>query len=218
MVSKLILIRHGITEGNEKKWFYGKTDLPLLEKGKDMLFHYREQGVYPEIPKDAQKIVSGLTRTKETMEILFGSGEWTEIPNLQEMNFGDFECHSFEEVEKKQDFRRWVYDETENVRTPGGESRKEFVFRVKTGLKELIGLHRLKEWSHRHGGEDAVTVTVCHGGVISSIMQELFPDENHTMWDWIPEPGLGYVIDFKEGEVAGYSKIEVKKERQIAGR
>ena len=44
MVSKLIVIRHGITEGNEKRWFYGKTDLPLLEKGKETLLEYKRAG------------------------------------------------------------------------------------------------------------------------------------------------------------------------------
>ncbi|MBQ1471194.1 MAG: histidine phosphatase family protein, partial [Eubacterium sp.] len=31
MESKLILIRHGITEGNLKRWFYGAVDIPLTE-------------------------------------------------------------------------------------------------------------------------------------------------------------------------------------------
>ena len=33
MESKILLLRHGITEGNKNKWFYGKTDLPLLPEG-----------------------------------------------------------------------------------------------------------------------------------------------------------------------------------------
>lgn len=211
MASKLILIRHGITEGNEKRWFYGKTDLPLMEKGKDMLVRYKEQGVYPKIPEDAQKIVSGLTRTKQTMKILFGEGDWQEIPNLQEMNFGIFECHSFEEIEENEEFQKWVYDETDEVCPPDGESRLDFSMRVKEGLRELIGLHRLKEWSHRHGGEDAVTVMVCHGGVISSMMRQMFPGAKSNMWDWIPEPGLGYIVDFRESEPESYTEIGIKK-------
>lgn len=208
MISKLILIRHGITEGNEKQWFYGKTDLPLLDKGKDVLFKYKKEGIYPTVPEDVQKIVSGLTRTKQTMSILFGQGEWKEIHNLQEMNFGDFECHSFQEMEGNKDFQRWVYDETGEICPPDGESRNDFSLRVAEGLKELIGLHRLKEWSHRHGGEDAFTVMVCHGGVISAMMGQMFPEEKNTMWDWIPKPGLGYIVNFVEGDPNFYETID----------
>ena len=30
---KLTLLRHGITEGNRRRLYYGSTDLPLLRKG-----------------------------------------------------------------------------------------------------------------------------------------------------------------------------------------
>lgn len=33
MISRIYLIRHGITEGNQKKWFYGAADIPLAEEG-----------------------------------------------------------------------------------------------------------------------------------------------------------------------------------------
>ena len=145
------------------------------------------------------------------MKILFGEGDWQEIPNLQEMNFGIFECHSFEEIEENEEFQKWVYDETDEVCPPDGESRLDFSMRVKEGLRELIGLHRLKEWSHRHGGEDAVTVMVCHGGVISSMMRQMFPGAKSNMWDWIPEPGLGYIVDFRESEPESYTEIGIKK-------
>ena len=34
MSSKILFLRHGITEGNKNKWFYGALDLPLLDEGK----------------------------------------------------------------------------------------------------------------------------------------------------------------------------------------
>ena len=30
---KLTLLRHGITEGNRRRLYYGSTDLPLLSEG-----------------------------------------------------------------------------------------------------------------------------------------------------------------------------------------
>ena len=37
MASKIYLIRHGITEGNQKKWFYGAADIPLADEGREEL-------------------------------------------------------------------------------------------------------------------------------------------------------------------------------------
>ena len=34
---RLTLIRHGLTEGNVRRWYYGALDLPLCEAGADAL-------------------------------------------------------------------------------------------------------------------------------------------------------------------------------------
>ena len=34
---RLTLIRHGLTEGNVRRWYYGALDLPLCETGKSAL-------------------------------------------------------------------------------------------------------------------------------------------------------------------------------------
>ena len=85
MVSKIYLIRHGITEGNEKRWYYGGADLPLTEGGKQTLRALAEKGVYPRLPEDADLYTTGLARTEETCEILFGQREHRVIRNLREM-------------------------------------------------------------------------------------------------------------------------------------
>lgn len=212
MISRIYFIRHGITEGNVKKWFYGKADLPLTEKGKETLRTYKTRGIYPDIPDDSDCYTSALLRTRETFEIIYGSRETRTLPLLNEMQFGDYECKTYEELKAFPDFDRWAYDETGEVKLPGGESRNEFTTRVSKGLRDLENRHRMKEWSHRHGGQDAISVVVCHGGVISAIMQELFPGINGTMWDWIPDPGLGYIVEFKEGDPIMYERISsIKK-------
>jgi bisphosphoglycerate-dependent phosphoglycerate mutase len=37
MKSKIVLIRHGITEGNVRHLYYGSTNVPLAQKGIDQL-------------------------------------------------------------------------------------------------------------------------------------------------------------------------------------
>ena len=207
MKSKIYLIRHGITEGNQKKWFYGSADLPLAEEGRAALRETAAAGVYPQIPEDADCYTTGLLRTEQTFELVFGARKHQVIRDLREMEFGKYECHSYEELKDDPEFSVWCWDETGNAVLPGGETRNAFAARISRGLKELLGYHRLKELSHRHDRKDAVTVMVCHGGVISAVMQELFPGEKGNMWDWMPDPGFGYVIDFADGMPAGFEKI-----------
>jgi len=90
---------------------------------------------------------------------------------------------------------------------PDGESPLGFRHRVVRGLEELRGYHRLKELSHRHSGQDAVSIMVCHGGVISSCMSHLFPENTENFWQWIPDPGHGYTVYFEEGEPVRYEKF-----------
>ncbi len=207
MVSKIYLIRHGITEGNQKKWFYGSADLPLAEEGVQALRKALEAGVYPQISADADYYTTGLLRTEQTFEILFGMRTHGIIRNLREMEFGKYECHSYEDLKDDPEFSVWCWDETGDAVLSGGETRNAFAARISDGWKELMGYHRLKELSLRHSEMEAVTVMVCHGGVISAIMQSLFPCEKGNMWDWMPDPGFGYVIDFAGGMPAGFEKI-----------
>ena len=211
MASKIYLIRHGITEGNQKKWFYGAADIPLAEEGKEELKKLKGKNIYPEIPEDADLYTTGLLRTEQTFEILFGDRPHRTIENLKEMRFGEYECTTYEEVKQYEDFDRWAWDETGDVKLPGAESKNEFAARIGEGVKELRGYHRLKELSHRHSGKDSVSVVVCHGGVISAAMMLLFPEVNGNMWDWMPQPGYGYCIEFEEGEPKVYTKISDMK-------
>ena len=89
MESKILIIRHGITEGNKKKWFYGATDIGLCEEGVSELIEQRNSGFYPDIPEGAQFFTTGMKRTEETLEILFGDVEHGRITDMKEMNFGD---------------------------------------------------------------------------------------------------------------------------------
>ncbi|MBQ1471160.1 histidine phosphatase family protein [Eubacterium sp. AB3007] len=210
MESKMILIRHGLTEGNLKRWFYGGVDIPLAEVGIEALQKQAASGEYPQVPGDAQYFTSELQRTKQTLEILYGRHRSKALPLLNEMCFGEYECTRYEDMEGDPVFDAWINDMTGRTAPPGGESRQHFAARVSRGLAELKGLHQLKEWSHRHGGQSAYSVVVCHGGVIGTMMMELFPEKEGTLWDWIPDPGFGYTLDFSgrmDGVVTGYHRI-----------
>ena len=65
----LYLIRHSITEGIERRLYYGATDLPLVESGWKLCQSLR--GSF-DIPADVTYATTGMIRTRETLEGLFG--------------------------------------------------------------------------------------------------------------------------------------------------
>ena len=207
MISRIYLIRHGKTDGNRNHWYYGATDLPLSDVGSAEICAYREKGIYPAIPEDADFYTTGLIRTDQTMEAIFGKHEHTAIPKLQEINFGKAECMTYDELKVFDNFEKWAWDTTGDERIADAETANEFHVRIHAGLEELLEMHHAKEAACAENGKDAVSVVVCHGGVISCIMEKLFPAVCGSMWDWLPEPGFGYAVDFQDGEPYMYSKI-----------
>ena len=207
MLSRIYLIRHGRTAGNLNHWYYGSTDLPLTDDGYEEIRAYQESGIYPDIPDDADIYTTGLYRTDQTLEAIYGEREHTALPKLQEIDFGKAECMTYDDLKKFDNFEKWAWDTTGDERIADAETSNEFHARIHEGLKDLLGRHRLREWAHRHDGKDAVSVVVCHGGVIACIMEKLFPAVCGSMWDWLPEPGFGYAVDFEDGDPFMYSKI-----------
>ncbi|MBP3815459.1 MAG: histidine phosphatase family protein [Firmicutes bacterium] len=195
MASKILFLRHGITEGNKNRWFYGGLNLHLLPEGIENLNQKKASGYYPEIPDNAQYFTTGLIRTEETLETLFGKKVHETIPELREMEFGEYEGRTFQDLENDPLFQNWTYDETGDVAFPGGETRNQFAQRIIQGKEILLGKHKLKELEVRHNGKDAFTVMICHGGVIASLIHDMFPGERESMWDWITEPGGGYLVE-----------------------
>lgn len=200
--SKLILIRHGITEGTSKGWFYGAADLPLAQEGKKELHRLKKQGFYPASTgksRAVQFFTSGLRRTEESLSIIYGDVPHKSIPDLQEMNFGIYEKRPFEDMKEDPVFLEWGYDTTGDVALPGGESRNAFRNRITTGLQELLNAH--KNFTIHNNRQDAalpLSILICHGGVISTILNHLFPGEKKNLWDWMPQPGSWYEVGFSK--------------------
>lgn len=179
---KLILIRHGKTEANEKHLYCGKTDLPLSNAGREELKICKTTVRYPD-PAGMKILTSGMKRCEETLAILFGNILHGADARFREMDLGKFEMHAYEELKEDPEYLAWITGDNESNVTPGGESGKMMTERVLAALKDLIAA-------------DQDTVLVTHGGVIAAIMAHLFPEEGKNRYEWQPAPGDGYVIDF----------------------
>ncbi|MBR5129040.1 MAG: histidine phosphatase family protein, partial [Firmicutes bacterium] len=47
MISCIHFIRHGITEGIQNRWYYGSTDMPLVEEGVNEVLDLKANNIYP---------------------------------------------------------------------------------------------------------------------------------------------------------------------------
>ena len=179
---KIHLIRHGKTVANERRLYCGQTDLTLTDVGRSELLLLKNQGIYP--PNADLYFTSGLLRTEETLELLYGNVKRQSLPMLRELDFGSFELRCYEELENNPDYQAWITDKTDLVRTPGGENKKDFLERVIT------------EYNNLANGQGSKLV-ICHGGVIACIMEFLFPDRKN-FYEWQPKPGRGYTIMYSQ--------------------
>ena len=207
MRSYIHFIRHGITEGIINKWYYGSADLPLTDEGYEALRELMAEGIYPPLG-DADCYTSGMLRADQTLKVIYGNVPFKTSPLLREMNFGSWECKTFNELQKEPEYEEWINNKEGSFTFPGGgDSVISFNERIQKGLKELCGYQRLKELSHRHSGKDAVSIMVCHGGTIAAAMEGWFPGERENFWQWIPATGRGFTVEFKESEPFSYKAI-----------
>jgi alpha-ribazole phosphatase len=203
-IIKVHIIRHGKTEANERRLYCGVTDLPLSEAGAADLVRLRGEGIYPEKP--CLYYTSGLQRTEETLDIIFGPVGRNTIPALAEFNFGAFEMKSYEMIKEQDDYQAWITDETGKVPCPGGDNKNAFTRRVIAGYEYLIGYESLMGYGSPIKNANSDIFLVCHGGVIVTVMEYLFPN-TRNFYEWQPKPGRGYSITYESDNSHKYKPI-----------
>ena len=116
---QIYLIRHGQTAGNALRRYIGSTDQPLTPEGAEGA---KAAGARRSV---RSVFVTPLVRTQQTARILFPDAEQTVVPALREMDFGDFEDRSFEDMKDDPAYRAWVEGGC-LAPCPNGESVLEF--------------------------------------------------------------------------------------------
>lgn len=200
MKSQICMIRHGITEGNKKKLYYGHSDIDLAPEGVEELKKLAVSGIYPD-GEDADFYTTDLKRTQQTLKLIYGEREATPLPGLKEINFGDFEMRSYGELKDIAEYQEWLRNPKDDLAPPNGESINAFYKRVTAGFEDLKNRHALKELEMRHSGKMPLSIVVCHGGSISAIMQYIYPGVKDNFYKWIPDPGHGYLLTLENGKV-----------------
>jgi broad specificity phosphatase PhoE len=173
---KLILIRHGETDGQSSVRYYGSTDVDLSPEGRAQMrgagAALRHQGV------DVW-VASSLQRSWKGAQIASGGKPVRIEGNFREIHFGTWEGLTAEEIKARDPvrFEDWQ-NGVEGFEYPGGEARAAFRERVAQGLVAL----------NATGARTAALVL--HKGVIREIVRALTgaaPDRS--------KPALGDVLE-----------------------
>ncbi len=183
------LLRHGRTAWNDQRRYLGLTDLPLTSEGAAELrtADFEAGTVY----------VSPLLRARQTAAVLFPSARLETEEDFREMDFGEFEGRSADEMADDPAYRAWVEGGCEG-RCPNGETRAEFCARSCRAFAVLL---------ERAAAERRERlVIVAHSGTLRAVA-ERFSLPAIGYFDHIPPNGGGYLLD--------YDPLLWKRERRL---
>lgn len=174
-IERLILIRHGETEGQSSIRHFGATDVPLSDIGREQVRRAREQ-----IAAETFDVVwaSSLSRAAESARILAPDRAIHLESDFREIDFGRWEGLTREEIAERDPelFEVWQRD-LGRFDYPEGERRADFRARIARGLERLRAV------------DAAAALVVAHKGVVRTML-ELVSGETLCA----AEPELGGVV------------------------
>ena len=153
-MSDLFLIRHGPTH---LKSMVGWSDVPV-----DLSDTAKLARLHAQLPKKGYVVSSDLRRAIETADALhLPQTRLHHEPELRELNFGDWELKTFQEIHQS-DYDRVFsfYDNPGETEAPNGESWDGFCTRVNAAVDRLVTYH-----------PNDPLVIVSHFGVVMSQIQ-----------------------------------------------
>jgi broad specificity phosphatase PhoE len=164
-MSRLLLVRHGLSAWNKAGRWQGWADIELAPEGEAQAAE-----AAPNVAGLGLTAVvhSGMLRTKRTAELLvegLGLPEPEVDAGLKEHDVGAWSGLTRPEIEERWPGKMQAWFDGTLPATPGGESREGFNSRVLDALQRI---------AHHHPGGTVLCVT--HGGVVGALQRVLAPD------------------------------------------
>jgi broad specificity phosphatase PhoE len=176
---RIVMIRHGETEGQSSVRFHGSADVELNDEGRAQL-----RAAARKMKTEVFDLVaaSPLRRSWEGAAIVSGGAPVRLYPEFREVDFGHWEGMTAEEIEASNPtlYRDWQAGAA-GFEYPGGELREAFRSRVARGLDALL-----------ESGATSVLL-VCHKGVIRAIGERLLDEPLSE------GPELGGIVSVSRG-------------------
>ncbi len=168
---RLLLIRHGQTLWNAELRYQGQTDVPLNELGRRQAEalgrRLAGETLHAVYASDLQRAVD----TAAPLAAIHRLDIITE-PRLRELNFGEWEGCTFEEIRQRAPaaYQAWLRT-PEQFSAPGGETGAQLRTRVQAWLDEVRARH----------AEQTIAV-VAHGGSLMTLLQITLELPSEARW------------------------------------
>jgi broad specificity phosphatase PhoE len=181
-MTRLCLIRHGITDWNFEGKYQGQSNVPLNDAGRIEV---------NELAKQLKKLTfsaiysSDLQRAFETAEII---AKHLDLPiridsRLREINLGEWEGRNVNEIQSNY-ANLWIqrHQDPINARPPGGETLAEVAARVYTAIDEIASQTLDKSCIICSHGITLATI-ICKARKINlGLAYEVIPDNAKPLW------------------------------------
>ncbi len=173
---QVVFMRHGLTAANQKKLYNGRTDDPLCPEGVD------QAGKSGTDPAVKTLYASPMKRAVETARIKYPNAEIIICDALREMDFGDFEGRSYDELKHDSAYVNWL-DSGGTLACPNGESMTDFSERVCFAFDEIVR-------SCIKRGEKEIHI-VAHGGSLMAVLGR-YGHPKRPYYEWYVDNCCGY--------------------------
>ena len=181
---RLSILRHGLTNANDMGIYLGsRTDYSLSDKGRAQLVDKMDEFEYPKV----QRVYSSpMKRCIETAELIYPYRELRIVENMTEMDLGEFDGKSVEELLEREDYHDWLQGKTPDKRAPGGgESMEELILRLFKGMHEIIMDMMEEELTH--------CALITHSGIVTNLVTA-FGLPKADPKEIITSPGEGFEV------------------------
>ncbi|MDO4406327.1 MAG: histidine phosphatase family protein [Eubacteriales bacterium] len=187
---EFILVRHGKTEYNERRQYCGALDPDLSDLGRQELEHSAIKTYLEERTPD-MVFCSPMQRTLQTAAILLDGRDvpLVAVPELREIDFGDFEGRSYEDMKDDPAYTAWLDTNCEGP-IPGGDFPDAFRDDVEVCFESLLETCRTERVER--------ALVVSHGGVLGTILERFAEPEKH--WYEYHFPCGGFAV-LKDGHI-----------------
>lgn len=184
-MTKLVLIRHGITDWNKQGRYCGHRDIDLSSQGRAQV---KKLGKRLKAVEFDKIYCSDRRRALETGRIIFKGKKITKVNGLREINFGVFEGLKHDEIMEKYGsaYKKWLKD-CYRYNIPNAEPMSVFKKRVESTLNKIV---------HSNPGKNVAVV--CHGGVIGACVSGILKSRN--FWRHVPSAASMTVVEYKKGQ------------------
>lgn len=189
---RIVWVRHGETNENASRRYLGHFDAELNETGRQQLQSLTEKLNMILAGSITSVYSSDLSRAMESARIIGKQFQLNYLPvcSLRELNFGDWECKTYEEImsDNQERLEMWVQNPY-TVAPPNGETLLQLGERIDQWFDQILANKEQNE----------TILIVSHGGPIRWFLSKWVMGDPKEFWN-VEGAGHGkaIMIDFNE--------------------